>query len=45
MDPVTGPYGVILLVETEELNAVGQLVDANIHGIPGVTRTITCLGI
>ncbi len=45
VDPVTGPYDVILVVETEELKAIGQLVDANIHGIPGVTRTITCLGI
>lgn len=44
-DPVTGPYDVILVVETEELNAIGHLVDVNIHGIPGVARTITCLRI
>ena len=44
-DPVTGPYDVILVVESKELSALGQLVDTKIHRIPGVTRTVTCLAI
>jgi len=44
-DPVTGPYDVILVVESKELSALGQLVDTKIHRIPGVMRTVTCLAI
>ena len=44
-DPVTGPYDVILVVESKELSALGHLVDTKIHRIPGVTRTVTCLAI
>lgn len=45
VDPVTGPYDVILTVEGRDLNAVGELVTGKIHPIPGVTRTVTCLAI
>ena len=45
LDPVTGPYDVILVVETNDLNPLGELVDSDIHRIPGVTRTVTCLAI
>jgi DNA-binding Lrp family transcriptional regulator len=45
VDAVTGLYDVIVVLEAEELNAIGHLADANIRGIPGVTRTVTCLGI
>lgn len=45
VDPVTGPYDVILVVEGKDLNAIGELVTGKIHPIPGVTRTVTCLAI
>lgn len=45
VDPVTGPYDVILVVEGKDLNSVGELVTGQIHPIPGVTRTVTCLAI
>jgi DNA-binding Lrp family transcriptional regulator len=44
-DAVTGLYDVIVVLEAEDISAIGHLVDANIRGIPGVTRTVTCLGI
>ncbi len=44
-DPVTGPYDVILVVETKDLDALAELVDRKIHGIPSVIRTITCVAI
>lgn len=45
VDPVTGPYDVIMVVEAKDLNAIGELVTNKIHPIPGVTRTVTCLAV
>ncbi len=43
VDPVTGPYDVVAVVEAADLNAIGDLVTAKIHPIAGITRTVTCL--
>jgi DNA-binding Lrp family transcriptional regulator len=43
VDPVTGPYDVIAVIEMGDLNAIGDLVTGMIHPIAGVTRTVTCL--
>lgn len=45
VDPVTGPYDVIAIVEAENLNSIGDLVTSKIHPIPGISRTVTCLAI
>lgn len=45
VDPVTGPYDVIAVVEGESLNDIGELVMGRIHPIIGVARTVTCLTI
>lgn len=45
VDPVTGPYDVIAVVEAKDLNAIGELVTTKIHPIPGVMRTVTCLAV
>ncbi|HEX77485.1 MAG TPA: Lrp/AsnC family transcriptional regulator [Dehalococcoidia bacterium] len=45
VDPVTGPYDVIVVVEGVDLNAIGDLVTGSIHPIAGITRTVTCLTI
>ncbi|MDP2718427.1 MAG: Lrp/AsnC ligand binding domain-containing protein [Dehalococcoidia bacterium] len=45
VDPVTGPYDVIAVIEGANLNAIGNVVTNNIHPIPGITRTVTCLAI
>jgi len=45
VDPVTGPYDIIVVVERESLNEVGELVTGEIHPIAGIYRTVTCLAI
>ena len=45
VDPVTGPYDIIVVVEGKDLNSIGELVTASIHPIAGVTRTVTCLAL
>lgn len=43
VDPVTGPFDLIAVVEADSLADVGDVVTAKIHPIIGVTRTVTCL--
>ena len=45
VDPVTGPYDIIVIVEGESLNNIGDLVTGKIHPIAGISRTVTCLAI
>ena len=35
-DLVTGPYDVIVMIEAEDINAVGRLVEQQIHALAGV---------
>ena len=41
-DDVTGPYDVIVRAEAENVDDLGRLVVAQIQGVPGITRTLTC---
>lgn len=43
VDPVTGPYDVIAVIERESLIDIGDLVTSKIHSVPGISRTVTCL--
>ena len=45
VDPVTGPYDVIAIIEEETLSDFGDLVTGKIHPITGISRTVTCLAI
>jgi DNA-binding Lrp family transcriptional regulator len=45
VDPVTGPYDVIAIIEAETLNDIGDIVTERIHPTPGISRTVTCLAI
>jgi len=45
VDPVTGPYDIIAIIEGETLNEIGDLVTGKIHPIAGISRTVTCLAI
>ena len=45
VDPVTGPYDIIVVVEGKDLNSIGELVTGKVHPIVGVTRTVTCLAV
>lgn len=42
---VTGPYDVIAVVEGRDANSLGSVVTSQIHAIPGVARTVTCLAV
>ena len=43
VDPVTGPYDIIAVIETKSLNEIGDLVTGKIHPVPGISRIVTCL--
>ena len=45
VDTVTGPYDIIVILQGESLNDIGDLVTGKIHPIPGISRTVTCLAI
>ena len=43
VDTVTGPYDVIVIIEAETLNEIGDIVTQKVHPVPGISRTVTCL--
>jgi len=45
VDAVSGPYDVVAAVTADNLNALGDLVAQEIHTVPGVLRTVTCLAV
>ena len=38
---VTGPYDIIVLVEGDDVNELGEFIVSQIQSIPGVLRTMT----
>lgn len=45
VDRVTGPYDVVAVIEAEDLNAISEIVSSEIHTLPGVVRTNTCVSL
>ena len=45
VDAVTGPYDLIITIQANDLNAVGDLVTSRIHTVGGIVRTTTCLAV
>jgi DNA-binding Lrp family transcriptional regulator len=41
-EDVTGPYDVIVRAEASSVDELGKLVVANVQGVSGITRTLTC---
>jgi len=41
-EDVTGPYDVIVRAEASDVDELGQMVVAQVQGVPGITRTLTC---
>jgi DNA-binding Lrp family transcriptional regulator len=39
---VTGPYDIIVRVEADSLDELGQMVASRIQAVEGVSRTLTC---
>ena len=42
-DMLSGPYDIIVTVTGKDLSALGDLVTRDIHSVPGIQRTVTCL--
>jgi hypothetical protein len=42
-DTIVGPFDVIALLESHDLDRLGHAVDHGIHRLYGVERTATCL--
>ena len=41
-EDVTGPYDVIVRAEADNVDDLGKMVVAQIQGVSGITRTLTC---
>lgn len=41
-EDVTGPYDVIVRAEAPNVDDLGKLVVAQVQGVEGITRTLTC---
>ncbi len=44
-DVVTGPYDVIAVAQGSDANYIGRLVLNEVRGIPGISKTMTCLAV
>ena len=42
-DTTTGPFDIIALLESDDLDKMGRAVTEGIQRLPGVQRTTTCL--
>ena len=45
VDTVTGPYDVIVQMEADDLDKLGNCITEGIQRIDGVQRTTTCLAV
>ena len=45
VDVVTGPYDIIVVLKGADLSEIGNLVTGQVHTIPGIVRTVTCLAV
>jgi DNA-binding Lrp family transcriptional regulator len=45
LDRVTGPYDVIAVLEAIDINRISDIVADEIHSLPGVVRTTTCVSL
>ena len=41
-EDVTGPYDVIVRAQADDVDQLTQLVVAQVQGVSGITRTLTC---
>ncbi|MFN0146222.1 MAG: Lrp/AsnC ligand binding domain-containing protein [Dehalococcoidia bacterium] len=45
VDTVTGPYDVIVQIEADDLDALGNAITEAVQKVQGVQRTTTCLAV
>ncbi|NUR25176.1 MAG: Lrp/AsnC ligand binding domain-containing protein [Catenulispora sp.] len=42
VDAVTGPYDVVVLTESQNVDELGRLILSQVQAVSGITRTLTC---
>jgi DNA-binding Lrp family transcriptional regulator len=42
VDPVTGPYDVIVIAEARNVDELGRMIVSQVQLVTGITRTLTC---
>ncbi|MBT3943026.1 MAG: Lrp/AsnC ligand binding domain-containing protein [Chloroflexi bacterium] len=42
-DRVTGPYDVVAVLESSDLDQLGSIIHDEVQAVPGITRTMSCL--
>ncbi len=45
VDTVTGPYDIIAVARADDLPSIGTLISDEMHNIPGIVKTVTCLSV
>ena len=45
VDVVTGPYDIIAIIDSPDVNSMGALITDTIHSVGGVVRTVTCVSL
>lgn len=40
-----GPYDVVAVLKTTDINQLGKIIASDIQSIPGVLETLTCLAV
>lgn len=44
-DMVTGPHDIIAVIQAADADGLAKIVINEIHGVPGITRTTTCIAV
>ena len=42
VDAVTGPYDVVVLTQSPNVDELGRMIVSKVQAVPGITRTLTC---
>jgi DNA-binding Lrp family transcriptional regulator len=42
VDAVTGPYDVVVLTQSANVDELGRMIVSKVQAVPGITRTLTC---
>ena len=42
-DRVTGPYDIVAVLESVDLDQIGSVIHDKVQTVPGITRTMSCL--
>ena len=45
VDIVTGPHDIIAVLDSGDMESLGDLLAERVRTIPGVVRTTTCIGV